>query len=52
LKIIKSDDLIAAGHENFGTDAADVACRSGDKNVQGSDLAFVWRILLYFSLRC
>ena len=40
LKIIESDDLIAACEENLRTDAADVSCCSGDKNVQGSDLAF------------
>ena len=39
LKIIEGDDLIAAGEENFGTYAADVAGGSGDENVQGSDLS-------------
>jgi hypothetical protein len=47
LKIIESDDLVAAGEENFGTDAADVACGSGDENVQGSDLSFFAKIECY-----
>jgi hypothetical protein len=46
LKIIESDDLVAASEENFGTDAADVACGSGDKNVQGSNLSFFAKIEL------
>lgn len=40
LKVIEGDDLIAASEENLRADAADVARCSGDKNVQGSDLAF------------
>jgi hypothetical protein len=40
LKIIESDYLVAASEENLRADAADVPCCSGDKNVQGSDLAF------------
>jgi hypothetical protein len=44
LKIIKSNDLVAAGEQNFRADAADVACCSGNENVQGSDLAFVGEI--------
>jgi hypothetical protein len=35
LEIVEGDDLIAAGEENFRADAADEACCSGDKNVQG-----------------
>lgn len=35
LEIIESDDLIAAGEENLRANAADIACCSGDKNVQG-----------------
>jgi len=35
LEIIESDDLVAAGEENLRADTADVACCSGDKNVQG-----------------
>src|SRR5580658_7760744 len=36
LKIIEGDDLVAAGEEHLRADAADVACCSSYKNVQGS----------------
>jgi hypothetical protein len=39
LKIIEGDDLVAAGEEDFCTNATDVPCCSGDKNVQGSILS-------------
>jgi hypothetical protein len=40
LKIVESDDAMAAGDEHFGADTADIAGRAGDENVQehlGSD---------------
>src|SRR5271155_2155486 len=40
LKIIESNDLVAARQENLRADAADVARRSSYEYVQGSDLAF------------
>jgi hypothetical protein len=43
LKIIESNDLMAASEENFGADAADVACGSSYENVQRRNLAFVGR---------
>lgn len=46
LKIIEGENLITAGEENFGTDAADIACGSGDENVQGSDLTLFAKIEL------
>jgi hypothetical protein len=46
LKIIEGDDLVAAGEEDLRADAADVACCSGNENVQGSDLAFLRKISL------
>ena len=49
LEIIEPDDLVASGQKNFRADAADVACGSGDKNVQGSDLAFIIEICLAFA---
>jgi hypothetical protein len=44
LEIIEGDDLIAAGKENLRADTADIACSSGYKNVQRSDLAFMRKI--------
>jgi hypothetical protein len=44
LEIIEGDDLITTGKENLRTDTADVARGSGYKNVQGSDLVFLWRM--------
>jgi len=41
LKVIQGDDVVAAGEKKLRADAADVARCSGDKNVQGSDLAFI-----------
>jgi hypothetical protein len=41
LKIIQGDDLVAAGEEDLRADAADVACCSGNENIQGTDLAFL-----------
>lgn len=46
LKIIEGDDFVAAGEENFRTNAADVACCSGDENVQGNDLSFFELIIV------
>src|SRR5580693_874892 len=39
LKIIEGDDLVAAVEENLRADTADVACCSGYKDIQGSDLS-------------
>jgi hypothetical protein len=44
LEIIEGDDLVATGKENLRADTADIACCSGYKNVQRSDLAFMRKI--------
>lgn len=38
LKIVESDDVVAASEEKLRTDATNVACCAGDENVQGSNL--------------
>jgi len=49
LKIIESNDLVAARQENLRADAADVARRSSYEYVQGSDLAFIGRMCIAFA---
>ena len=49
LKIIQGDDLVATGQENLRANAADVACGSSYKYVQGSDLALIRKMCRAFA---